>query len=98
MRRRSHVSRFNAVLIRFASAHVLMVAWISILDGPVDDRPLWIVRVITDMEIFVGFLAAASALGMWGKPVQRRVGLTIGSPSSLSAWWGIGCGLDKRTS
>ncbi|GAA3845265.1 sensor histidine kinase [Saccharothrix violaceirubra] len=34
--------------------------------------------VVLDREMLVGFLAAASALGTWGKPVQQRVGLAVG--------------------
>jgi signal transduction histidine kinase len=36
------------------------------------------VLIVIDSEIFVGFLAAASALGTWGKPLQQRIGLAIG--------------------
>nr|WP_052477845.1 histidine kinase [Kibdelosporangium sp. MJ126-NF4]CEL14402.1 two-component system sensor kinase [Kibdelosporangium sp. MJ126-NF4]CTQ88767.1 two-component system sensor kinase [Kibdelosporangium sp. MJ126-NF4] len=34
--------------------------------------------VVVGSEIFVGFLAATFALGTWGKPVQQRIGLTVG--------------------
>ncbi|WP_173133752.1 sensor histidine kinase [Kibdelosporangium persicum] len=36
------------------------------------------VLIVADAEIFVAFLVAASALGTWGKPLQQRIGLTIG--------------------
>lgn len=39
---------------------------------------LEIVLIVLDAEIFVGFLVATFALGTWGKPVQQRIGLTVG--------------------
>jgi signal transduction histidine kinase len=36
------------------------------------------VLIVIDSEIFVGFLAATSALGTWGTPPRQRAGLVIG--------------------